>query len=201
MIQHYANDQRPDYSISIAGPAVPLTSDVKTWGDVSAAWANANGMSGTSGNNTDFAAKCVVFGLSASPYSRWALAAYQYPQPGTPCIPVVATNSCQLVTTSTTLDHGEMTVTEVEGHIAKEEVLVQCGSEVDVAFSSAGGGELLLKNGEIKSTLTVADKPLGTTLPLTGGGNHLDITSELTAEKTITSGEFTGSQVLVMSIK
>ncbi len=181
-----------------------VTKDMKTWGDVSKAWVEKYGANGVMEQKFINGAKpealhCAIFGLQRKTSSGAPI--LEYTSPGQICLEPVTVNTCALSPGAVTLEHGNMAPVEIEGHIATGQIVVSCGSPLPVKFRTSPDGDLILKNGEISSHLTIDDKEIGTEMNLPLDRSDLTIKSTLKVNNKITGGAFGGSQTLIITVQ
>lgn len=179
---------------------------VTTWAEAHAMYQSAHG---TQGNITSYWAYgpnslqliCATFGIIRAPAAPEVPRDQLITQPGVPCTTTVVLNSCIIYDENILLDHGNLSPNEIDGHKAKSNFSVACSSSLSVSFNTSPSGDLILKSGEIRNHLTIEGKELDNSLSMSADVHDLEIESTLSAEKSITSGTFGGSQTLIITIE
>lgn len=102
---------------------------------------------------------------------------------------------CKITTPELLLDHGTITLKEMEGNTATAQMGLQCTTATAVTFNMISNDKYVYLD-EGKSEITVNDLPLKTKINLPQGDSTLPVKDLLTG---VTSEGFhTGSSVLVM---
>lgn len=104
---------------------------------------------------------------------------------------------CDTTTPDVTLDHGNLTLGNINGNRMSARFNITCNQNASVRFDIIPAGAVELKPG-LTSTISVAGKNLGDVTNLTSGANSLEIASVLSDTGT-TAGSFEKTVVLVQS--
>lgn len=104
---------------------------------------------------------------------------------------------CDTTTPNVTLDHGNLTLGNINGNRISTRFNINCNQNASVRFDIVPAGAIELKPG-LTSTISVAGRNLGELVSLTSGSNSLEISSVLSDTGT-TAGAFEKTVVLVQS--
>lgn len=102
---------------------------------------------------------------------------------------------CKITTPQLVLEHGNISLQNAEGSIAKENMGIQCTAEMTVTFNLVTQDKYIYLD-EGRSEVTVDGKSLNTAITLEPGNSELLVQDLLTG--ITTEGFHTGSSVLVM---
>ena len=106
---------------------------------------------------------------------------------------------------SITLDHGHLSMDNVAGNVALQQVALSCSEPIKGKLFLAGLTGSTLSVGEgIKSTIEIEGTSLGSagvSVPLKKGVNPLKITSTLSTVGKPAEGEHTGQGVLILTLE
>ncbi|EOL8944467.1 hypothetical protein ROK90_12920 [Cronobacter dublinensis] len=103
---------------------------------------------------------------------------------------------CKITSPEIVLDHGTITLQDAEGHSAQTKVNVNCSTSMSVSFSLVTNEPYLLLSPAGKSTITIADKPLGSAINIQSGASSLTVKDMLSGVNT--TGVSSASTVLFM---
>ncbi|EOW6742854.1 hypothetical protein ACOZ0W_001992 [Cronobacter dublinensis] len=151
-----------------------------------------------SGGDAPTNSECVAYAVSSytgepvsSAHGSWS----QVTVPGGCLMVPPADEWCKITTPELLLDHGTITLKEMEGNTATAQMGLQCTTATAVTFNMISNDKYVYLD-EGKSEITVNDLPLKTKINLPQGDSTLPVKDLLTG---VTSEGFhTGSSVLVM---
>lgn len=103
---------------------------------------------------------------------------------------------CKLTTPELLLDHGQVTLKNVEGDVASTQFSAECTTPMSVTFKLITDQPYIFLEPTGKAEIQVDDKELGSEIKLPAGASTLTIKDILTGVST--TGVSSGSSVLVM---
>ncbi|HIE1345159.1 TPA: hypothetical protein ACXJUU_004667 [Serratia marcescens] len=111
--------------------------------------------------------------------------------------------SCELTPYNIIINYGEVASSDVAGKIKNGTVSAMCTAQTSVSLKMLNGSDdIILSAGSLKSKLKLNGVGAGNgiTVNATPGGTVVNIESELVATGDVASGEYMGSNVLIMDM-
>ena len=136
----------------------------------------------------------VEIACMSGPSSAWRFAGPVSPPPVIPA-------SCKIYG-PITLDHGSISLTDINGNISTSEVEIECSKESDVLLKIENNGVITLGNNSIKSTIDLNGMSGGGVKINKVGpnGRYVKVSSTLASLGGVNGGEFNGSGVITLEI-
>ncbi len=126
--------------------------------------------------------------------------------PGQSCIgPTPPNNECNIDAGAVTLDHGQLSTDEVNGHKKKESVRLSCtypaNADISVVSNNASEKIELKADGSLFSTVTIDGVPgiTGKKINIPTGGVAIDLESTLHTTGNVEEGPFSGNAILIIN--
>ncbi|MEB6083374.1 hypothetical protein MXF40_18515 [Serratia marcescens] len=126
--------------------------------------------------------------------------------PGQNCIgPTPPNNECNIDAGAVTLEHGQLSTDEVNGHKKKESVRLSCtypaNANISVVSNNASEKIELKADGSLFSTVTIDGVPgiTGKKVNIPTGGVIIDLESTLHTAGNVEEGPFSGNAILIIN--
>ncbi len=126
--------------------------------------------------------------------------------PGQSCIgPTPPNNECNIDAGAVTLDHGQLSTDEVNGHKKKESVRLSCtypaNANISVVSNNASEKIELKADGSLFSTVTIDGIPgiTGKKINIPTGGVAIELESTLHTAGNVEEGPFSGNAILIIN--
>lgn len=136
----------------------------------------------------------VEIACMSGPNSAWRFAGPVSPPPVIPA-------SCK-IHGPITLDHGSISIADINGDISTSEVKIECSKESDVSLKIENNGVITLGNNSIKSNVYLNGVSGGSVKINKVGpnGQYVKVSSTLASLGGVNSGNFNGSSVITLEI-